>query len=220
MPGCAFLGCAVLGYSANYWGYLYACRLRPCSHPRVPNGEQCFRAADGEQAGQMHRVGTAQRVLAGQLPGVNADKLSQLDYPGRPPVFLLCGLSTTLIGGVQAMGAPSGGQRGAHLGIGQSAGNGGIAAVPQRGGEVAAVLLDDQFEAKALLSKYTMVMPVSDAARSPDQPPCRAGAPDRRRAQWGDLHDAVYSTLHAERAHPAAAPSPLAATAPPEYPDR
>jgi len=93
--------------------------------------------ADCEQAGEVHSVGAAQGVLAGELSGVSVttsvSSTVRVDAHSPPGV-----LGPTLIAGIQTMSTAGGGQRCAHLGIGESAGHRGIASVPQDSSNVAA----------------------------------------------------------------------------------
>src|SRR5664279_4631078 len=66
----------------------------------------------------MHRAAAAQGALAGQLSVAHGDGLGQLDRSGRRPIVLPRSLGAALIGGVQTMRTPRGGQRRAHLRVG------------------------------------------------------------------------------------------------------
>src|ERR1035438_8307189 len=116
--------------------------------PPVPDGDDEVGVANGQGASQVHGVRAPQGVGVGvgQLPGVAFDGCGELDGAHRGPELFPC-----LLGGVQVVVAEvvvaaGCGQRGADFGVGQPAGQGGVAAVPQLGGQVAAGFLDDEFD--------------------------------------------------------------------------
>src|ERR1035437_363785 len=124
----------------------HACRLGPGSQLLVPHGEERLGCSYCEQAGQVHRVCASQGVSTGQVTGMCGDGFGQLDRPCCRPEVLPQHFGMPLFGRVQAVSAPSCGQRGTHLWIRETAGHCRIAAVPQRGGNLAPVLFDDQLD--------------------------------------------------------------------------
>jgi hypothetical protein len=92
----------------------------------------------------MHGISAAERVGAGQASGVALDGCGQLDRADGSPVLFPGLLGHLQAGFAEVMVAAGRGQGGADLGVGQAASQGGVASVPQFGGQVAAVLVDDQ----------------------------------------------------------------------------
>ncbi len=99
-----------------------------------------------KHAGQMHSVGTTKRMCAGQLAGVHGDGLGYLDGSCRGPEFLPLCLGAALVGSIQQVIATGSRQRGTYLRVGKPRRDGGVASVPEGGGQLTSVLLDDQFD--------------------------------------------------------------------------
>ena len=90
--------------------------------PPVPDGDDEVGVGEGQGAGQVHGVGAAQGVRAGQLPGVLFHGCGELDRAHGGPVLLprLLGRVQVLAGKVVV--AAGGGQGGPDFGVGQAAG--------------------------------------------------------------------------------------------------
>lgn len=110
----------------------------------VPHSQDEIGIPDGQGACQMHGISSPKCVPASQMSGLLFDLCSQLHRPGSTPVLLprLFGCGQIFI--VEVMVTTSCRQCSAHLGIGEAAGEGGIASVPHLSSEVAAGLFDDQ----------------------------------------------------------------------------
>lgn len=54
--------------------------------PPVPDGDDEVGVADGQGTGEVERVGSEQRLIAGELAGVALHRRGELDRPGRCPV--------------------------------------------------------------------------------------------------------------------------------------
>jgi hypothetical protein len=107
--------------------------------PPVPDGQGEVGVADGQGAGQVHGISSAERVGAGQVSGVALDGSGQLDRSDGSPVLFPGLLGCVEIGFGEVMVAAGRGQGGAHFGVGQAAGQGGAvrmlgdAGLPWRG---------------------------------------------------------------------------------------
>lgn len=112
--------------------------------PLVPRSKQELVGAHGDRAGQVDRIGTTQRVLAGQLTGVDRDRLGELHWPNGRPVLLPRHLGLLLSIEFQSVIASSRCQSSAHLAVGQPARDRGVTPVPQRRGDIGPILLDEQ----------------------------------------------------------------------------
>jgi hypothetical protein len=97
----------------------------------IPDGDDKVRVADGQRAGQVHGVGATQGVFAGELASMAFDRGGQLHRTARCPVLLPCLLGVGQLVLAQVLVTGGRGQRGSDLGIGQSARDGGVAAIPQ-----------------------------------------------------------------------------------------
>ena len=115
----------------------------------IPYGDDQIRVANGERARQVHRIRAAERVLAGELPGVPFNGGSEFHRASGIPEFF-----PGLLGGVEIVGlhgvvARGGGERSTDLGVGQSAGKSAIAAVPQLRHQVGPGFLHYQLDKRA-----------------------------------------------------------------------
>jgi hypothetical protein len=81
---------------------------------------------------------------AASSPASRSTGLGELDGAGSWPVLLPDVLSGRLPGGVQVVVPPGGSQRGPDFHVGKAAGDRGVAPVPQLGGQLAALLLDQE----------------------------------------------------------------------------
>src|SRR6266699_4651329 len=125
----AALGPGCLGVEPG-WGRAEAGCPGTCVQSPVPDGDDKVRVPDGQGAGEVDGVRAAQRVGAGEVAGVPFYGRGELYRTGGGPVGF-----PGLLGGVEVVIAEvvvagGGGERGPHLGIGEAAGDGGVAAVP------------------------------------------------------------------------------------------
>src|SRR3954451_6907358 len=88
-------------------------------------------------------------MLAGQVACVLLDSSAQFDWPDPRPVLRPCRFRVPQVSLGQIVITARCRQGGADLGIGESAGNGGIATVPQLGHEIGSFLLDEEFHKRA-----------------------------------------------------------------------
>jgi hypothetical protein len=112
--------------------------------PPVPDRYDEFGIADGQRAGQMHRVRAPQSAAPGQLTGVPLHRRGQLNRAnGGPELFPgpARGVSFTFS---QNVIAGRRGQCGAHFRVGQAARHWRVASIPQLGRQVGTGLFDQQ----------------------------------------------------------------------------
>jgi hypothetical protein len=64
------------------WGDPVASGLRAGMQPRVPGSDDQFGVADGQDAGEVDGVGSAECMGAGELARVPLDRRGELDRPG------------------------------------------------------------------------------------------------------------------------------------------
>src|ERR1035438_2600090 len=94
----------------------------------VPDGDDEVGVGDGQGAGQVHGVGAAQGMGAGELPGVAFDGCGELDWAYCRPVLFPGVLGGVQVAGAEVVVAAGCGEGGADFGVGQAAGQGGVAA--------------------------------------------------------------------------------------------
>lgn len=105
-------------------GDVQPCGCRSGVQPPVPGGDDEVWVSEGQSAGQVHRVGAAQGVGAGELPGMAFDGCGEFDRAYRGPVLLPCLLGYVQVIVAEVVVAAGCGQRGADLGVGEPAGQG------------------------------------------------------------------------------------------------
>ncbi len=96
----------------------------------VPHGDDQAWFTDGQRTCQMHCVGTAQGMGSGEAAGVPFDRCAEFDRAGGGPEVLpvMLGRGELRFGEVVVAGCC--GERGTDFWVGQTAGQGGVAAVP------------------------------------------------------------------------------------------
>lgn len=115
----------------------------------IPDRQDKVGIADGQRARQVNRIGSPQCMPLGQSTGLPFDCGAELYWPHSSPVpfpGLLCP-GHVLIGQVVIAGRRSQGR--AHLGVGQPARHGSVAAIPQLGGQVTPGFIDQEFHESA-----------------------------------------------------------------------
>ena len=108
----------------------------------VPDGEDQIGVPDGEGAREMHGIGAAEGVTAGQLARLALHGRGELDPTRGGPELLPCPLGDHKLTVVEDMVAGGRTESGAYFGIREPARDGGVAAVPQLSGQTASGLLD------------------------------------------------------------------------------
>ena len=119
------------------------------SEPSTPCGHDEVRPSDGEGAGQMDRIGTAERVRVGQLAGVALNGGRELHRLGCRPERLPVPSGDLQGTGIDSTIASGRGESRPNLRVRETARHGGVATVPQGRGEVAPVLINHQLYERA-----------------------------------------------------------------------
>jgi hypothetical protein len=88
---------------------------------RMPDSDDQLLVPDGENAGEVNRVGAPEGMAAGQVAGMPLDLRGELDRTRRGPVLLPGLLGDPKVALIEVVVAARGCERGTHLGIGQSA---------------------------------------------------------------------------------------------------
>jgi hypothetical protein len=112
----------------------------------VPDGHNELGIGDGQGTGQVDSPGATQSMGTGQLAGVVFHCCAQLDRPNGDPVMFpgLFGRFEVVL--AEIVVAAGGGEGGTDFRVGQAAGQGGVAAIPEFGGQAAAALLHDELD--------------------------------------------------------------------------
>src|ERR1700680_528206 len=131
------------------WGYTNAGCLCSGVQTAVPDRDDKVQVADGQCAGEVDGVRTSECVHPGELTGILLHGCSELDRARGGPVAFPGLLSHVEIALAEVVISGGGSKCGTHLGIGQAAGYGGVASVPQPGRKLAACLLDQQLHESA-----------------------------------------------------------------------
>lgn len=130
----------------------------------VPNRHQETGVGEGEGTRQMDGVGSSERTITGEPPGGLLHLLGQLDRSDGVPEVVEGGERQleVLLGQVAV---PVGcGECCADLRMGEPAGEGGVAPVPQGRGEVAPVLVDSVKTYRSACRAAVVAFPGRDAA--------------------------------------------------------
>jgi len=96
----------------------------------VPDSDNEVRVGDGEGAGEMDGVRAPECVRLGQLAGALLHGCGELDRARGRPVAVPGPLGRIEVVAGQVMVAVRSGEGGPHIGIGQAAGECGVAAIP------------------------------------------------------------------------------------------
>ena len=126
-----------------------ACRARSGVKPVIPDAEDEFGISDGERASKMHGVGATKCVRSRELTCVALHRWAQLDGPDRGPVFLPRPFGCGQVDIVEVVIATGSCERRTDIGVGEATGQGGVAAIPHVGDQVAAGFFHDQLHQSA-----------------------------------------------------------------------
>jgi len=161
----------------------------------IPDREDQFGGVKCKSAGEVDCVSAPESALSGKLPRMLLDVHRQLDGSSRAPVLLPHRCSKTQSARGELAIARRCGKGRSNLGVREPAGHRCVAAVPELGGEITAILLDDEHHEgarvevdKGHLSAALLADDVGDRRSRPcatpalrSRPSCIRGAPDNPR---------------------------------------
>lgn len=125
--------------------------LRPRSRMKttIPYGYNQIGQADFQSTREVNRVGTAQAVAFGQSASGHLNLMSELHGPDRSPELLPILFAPRQAGTIQIVIAFRRRQRSPHLGVAETARNGCITPIPERGRGITPRLLHHKLHQRA-----------------------------------------------------------------------